>query len=236
MPAPAETSCVPLLTLYLLGGFGAVRDDGVQIPRRWRRSTAQTLVKLLAVAPGQRHHREVVMEQLWPGVPMESALRNLRVTLHAARHALEPELAPRTPSSYVAAEGEMLFLTADRVRVDVDEAEESARVALASGDADALGAALASLGRELLPEDRYADWARERRRGVEALCEQLVRRLAERLLADGRTEDAVGVLREALDRSPADERLHLLLVQTWCAMGRPRQAIRQYHACREALA
>ncbi|WP_285565065.1 MULTISPECIES: AfsR/SARP family transcriptional regulator [unclassified Streptomyces] len=106
----------------------------------------------------------------------------------------------------------------------------------ASGDADALGAALASLGRELLPEDRCADWARERRRRVEALCEELVRRLAERLLADGRTKDAVGVLREALDRSPADERLHLLLVRTWCAMGRPRQAIRQYHACREALA
>ncbi|WP_327170805.1 hypothetical protein OG471_07310 [Streptomyces sp. NBC_01336] len=77
----------------------------------------------------------------------------------------------------------MLFLTADRVRVDVDEAEESARVAPASGDADAIGAAPASLGRELLPDDRYADWARERRRRVEMLCEQLVRRLAERVPA-----------------------------------------------------
>ncbi|WP_185909142.1 AAA family ATPase [Streptomyces sp. WAC01280] len=235
MPGPAETPRAPRLTLHLLGGFGAVRDDGVEIPRRWRRSTAQTLVKLLAVAPGRRRHREEVMELLWPDVPMESAVRNLRVTLHAARHALEPELAPRTPSSYVVAEGEALFLAADRVRVDADEAEESARAALDSGAADALGAALASLDRELLPEDRYADWARERRRRIEVLCEQLVRALAERLLADGRTEDAVGVLRGALDRFPADEGLHLLLARTWCAMGRPRQAIRQYHACREAL-
>ncbi|MEU2509381.1 AAA family ATPase [Streptomyces sp. NPDC007863] len=235
MPGPAETPRAPRLTLHLLGGFGAVRDDGVEIPRRWRRSTAQTLVKLLAVAPGRRRHREEMMELLWPDVPMESAARNLRVTLHAARHALEPELTPRTPSSYVVAEGEALFLAADRVRVDADEAEESARAALAGGAPDALGAALASLGRELLPEDRYADWARERRLRIEVLREQLVRALAESLLADGRTDDAVGVLREALDRFPADEGLHLLLARTWCAMGRPRQAIRQYHACREAL-
>ncbi|MFJ5830686.1 ATP-binding protein [Streptomyces sp. NPDC093089] len=235
MSGPAETPRAPRLTLHLLGGFGAVRDDGVEIPRRWRRSTAQTLVKLLAVAPGRRRHREEVMELLWPDVPMESAVRNLRVTLHAARHALEPELAPRTPSSYVVAEGEALFLAADRVRVDADEAEQSARAALDSGAPDALGAALASLDRELLPEDRYADWARERRLRIEVLREQLVRALAESLLADGRTDDAVGVLREALDRFPADEGLHLLLARTWCAMGRPRQAIRQYHACREAL-
>ncbi|MFE6036602.1 ATP-binding protein [Streptomyces sp. NPDC056452] len=236
MPGPVELSRAPMLSLHLLGGFAAVRDDGVAIPRRWRRSTAQTLVKLLAVAPGLRRHREEVMDLLWPDAPMDAAVRNLRVTLHAARHALEPELAPRVPSSYLVAEGDLLFLAPDRVRVDADEAEEAGRAALASGNADAIGEALQVLDRELLPEDRYADWAGERRRRIEVLRELLVPALAERLLADGRTEEAVGVLREAVDRSPADEPLNLLLARTWYDMGRPRQAIRQYHACREALA
>lgn len=236
MSGPAGSLPAPRLSLNLLGGFAAVRDDGVDIPRRWRRSTAQSLVKLLAVAPGLRRHREEVMELLWPDVPMEAAVRNLRVTLHAARHALEPELAPRSPSSYLLTEGDLLLLAADRVRVDVDEAEEAARTALASGDAEALSAVLVALGHELLPEDRYADWAGERRRRIDVLRERLVRTLAERLLADDRTDEAVAVLQTAVDRTPTDEPLHLLLARTWCAMGRPRQAIRQYHACREALA
>ncbi|MDP5310205.1 ATP-binding protein [Streptomyces poriferorum] len=236
MSGPAGSLSSAQLSLKLLGGFTAVRDDGVDIPRRWRRSTAQSLVKLLAVAPGLRRHREEVMELLWPGVPMEAAVRNLRVTLHAARHALEPELAPRNPSSYLLTEGDLLLLSADRVRVDVDEAEEAARSALSSGDVQALDTVLAALGHELLPEDRYADWAGERRRRLDVLRERLVKALAERLLADDRTDEAVAVLRVAVDRTPTDEALHLLLARTWCAMGRPRQAIRQYHACREALA
>ncbi|NGO74129.1 AAA family ATPase [Streptomyces sp. YC504] len=236
MSGPAGPSPAPQLSLNLLGGFAAVREDGVDIPRRWRRSTAQTLVKLLAVAPGLRRHREHVMDLLWPGVPMEAAARNLRVTLHAARHALEPDLAPRSPSSYLLSDGDLLLLAPGRVRVDTEEAEVAARTALASGDADALAAVVEVLRYELLPEDRYADWAAERRRHIEVLRERLVRTLAERLLAAGRTDEAVDVLLEAVERTPTDEAAHLLLARTWCRMGRPRQAIRQYHACREALA
>ncbi|WUW25879.1 AAA family ATPase [Streptomyces sp. NBC_01463] len=235
MSGPGEPPRAGRLSLQLLGGFAAERDDGVVIARRWRRSTARTLVKLLAVAPGLRRHREQVMDLLWPDAPMETAVRNLRVTLHAARHSLEPELAPRAPSSYLVAEGHLLFLSPERVRVDADEAEDAARAALVTRDADALGAALAPLERELLPEDRFAEWAGERRRRLEVLREQLVPALAGRLLASDRTDDAVAVLRRAVDRSPADEILHLLLARIWCDLGRPRQAIRQYHACREAL-
>ncbi|MFF1898126.1 hypothetical protein [Streptomyces sp. NPDC058206] len=75
MPGPAELPRAPRLTLHLLGGFAAVRDDGVEIPRRWRRSTGQTLVKLLAVAPELRRHREEVMDLLWPDAPMDAAAR-----------------------------------------------------------------------------------------------------------------------------------------------------------------
>ncbi|WP_405620207.1 hypothetical protein OG292_34120 [Streptomyces sp. NBC_01511] len=32
MPGPAELPRAPGLSLHLLGGFGAVRDDGVEIP------------------------------------------------------------------------------------------------------------------------------------------------------------------------------------------------------------
>ena len=49
----------------LLGGF-FVAVNGQPVPDRWRLRKAQTLVKLLALAPGHRLHREVVVDRLWP--------------------------------------------------------------------------------------------------------------------------------------------------------------------------
>ncbi|MFE7394571.1 AAA family ATPase [Streptomyces sp. NPDC057582] len=91
------------------------------------------------------------------------------------------------------------------------------------------------MARELLPEDRFADWAMERRRRIEVLGEQLVPALAGLLVADGRTDKAIGALTEAVGRELADESLNLMLACIWYDLGRPRQAIRQYHACRETL-
>ena len=48
----------------LLGGF-FVAVNGQPVPDRWRLRKAQTLVKLLALAPGHRLHREVVVDW-WP--------------------------------------------------------------------------------------------------------------------------------------------------------------------------
>ncbi|WP_345509524.1 hypothetical protein [Streptomyces yanii] len=141
MSGRAASGDSPQLRVFLLGGFRVERADGVPVPSRWRRGAAQTLVKLLAVAPGLRRHREQVMDLLWPDTPPDAAVRNLRVVLHAARHALEPDLAPRTPSSFLLGDGELLLLAPGRVWVDADEAEASARTALAEGDVAALAAA-----------------------------------------------------------------------------------------------
>ncbi|GAA1371588.1 ATP-binding protein [Streptomyces beijiangensis] len=223
------------MRIQLLGGFRVERADSVPVAQTWRRSSAKTLVKLLAVAPGRTLHRERVMDVLWPDAGTDAALRNLRVTLHAARHALEPELAPRATSSYLLADAEMLRLAPGRVRVDTDETQEAARAALASGDLPALEAARTALEEELLPEDRYADWAETHRRTLRSLHDRLTPALAAGLLAAGRPDDAVRMLRSAVDRSPTDEPLQLLLARTLLDTGRPRQAIQQYHACREAL-
>ncbi|MER6601421.1 hypothetical protein [Streptomyces parvus] len=58
--SPGTTA--PRLRLHLLGGFRAARDSGPALPHRWSRLTAQTLVRLLAVVPGHRLHREQVMD------------------------------------------------------------------------------------------------------------------------------------------------------------------------------
>ncbi|WP_326731761.1 ATP-binding protein [Streptomyces phaeochromogenes] len=160
----------PVVALGLLGGF-ALSRDGTPLTGKWRRSSARTVLKVLALAPGHRLHRERVIDACWPGVAEAAAGRNLRVALHAARDFLEAGLERGAGRSYLVADGEMVSLR--HVRVDLDEV----RSALRGGDHTALVAAIGNLGNGLLPEDRYADWLVPYEAELVVLREQLVRAL-----------------------------------------------------------
>src|SRR5687768_9121251 len=78
------------LRIWLLGGF-RVRVGEREVPdESWRLRKARTLVKLLALAPGRRMHREELIDQLWPDLSPEAADNQLRKALHEARRALDP--------------------------------------------------------------------------------------------------------------------------------------------------
>jgi len=52
------------LRIELLSSFGVVLGDVAAPAEAWRRSKAAGLVKLLALAPGHRLHREQAMDVL----------------------------------------------------------------------------------------------------------------------------------------------------------------------------
>lgn len=228
-------AAAPLLRLHLLGRFHVTRDGGPALAERWPRPGAQALVKLLAVAPGHRLHREQVMDTCWPDADPQAALGSLRVALHAARRALEPELAPRAASSYLASDASMLLLDPGTVWIDADEAEESGRGALATGGVGELTRALGRFTGELLPEDRYASWARERRERLDSLKERLLLGLGAAHLDAGATQEAVAAAEAVLASSPAEELAHRILIDAFLRQGLRQRAVRQYHLCREAL-
>ncbi|WP_326792161.1 AAA family ATPase [Streptomyces sp. NBC_00841] len=225
----------PLLRVHLFGGFRIERDGGAPLAERWPRPSARALVKLLAVSPGHRLHREQAMEICWPDADPQSALGSLRVALHAARRAIEPELVPRAASSYLTGEGALLSLDPRTVWIDADHAETLAERALVGGGTAELAAAVAAFTGELLPEDRYAPWAETRRERLSELCERVQLGLAEAYLADGETEPATDAAQLVLASTPAQERAHRVLIDAYLRQGLRRQAVRQYHVCREAL-
>ncbi|MFD7201929.1 ATP-binding protein [Streptomyces sp. NPDC059893] len=228
-------SATPLLRLHLFGGFAATRDTGPAPAERWTRPSAQTLVKLLAVTPEHRLHREQAMDICWPDADQQSATGSLRVALHAARRALEPELAPRASSSYLISDGALLRLDPATVRIDADEAETAARAALATGDAGDLAGALTMFTGELLPEDRYASWAQARRDHLVALREEVQLALAAAHMAQGSHAEAVAVAEQVLATSPAEELAHRIVIDACLRQGLRRRAVHQYHVCRAAL-
>ncbi|MFI1094964.1 ATP-binding protein [Streptomyces sp. NPDC020917] len=230
-----DTPRPPVLRLYLFSGFRVVRDSGPALPERWPRPSARALVKLLAVVPGHELHREQAMDICWPDADPQAAAGSLRVALHAARRALEPELPPRAASSYLVSDGVMLRLDPATVWIDTDHAETAARDALASGEPAVLAAALAEFRGELLPEDRYATWAQTRRDGLARLREELLLGLAAAHLGRGAVQEAAAVAEQVLADSPAEELAHRVLIDAYIRQGLRRRAVRQYHVCREAL-
>src|SRR3954469_9645996 len=89
------------LAVHLLGefrvsvGFRAINE------REWTLRKAKSLVKLLALAPRHRLHREHVIDRLWPEMDPEDGANNLHRVLYTARRILEPALVPRRASSYL---------------------------------------------------------------------------------------------------------------------------------------
>jgi DNA-binding SARP family transcriptional activator len=191
----------------LLGGF-TVEVSGRRIPDdAWRHRRGADLVKVLALAPGHRLHREQVMQVLWPDFPAEAAGANLRKATYFARRALGGESA-------IGVQGGMISLwPGDELVVDVEEFERTA-----PGDPEA---AIALYGGDLLPGDRYADWTEPHR-------ERLRRRFLDLLRS---AEDWERVL----EFDHADEEAHRALMRAHLEAGRRQAAIRQFERLRQTL-
>ena len=84
----SATGGTPAVGVRLLGGFALAVDGQSVEAGTWRLRKARTLVKLLALAPGPRLHREQVIELLWPDRAPAAAANNLHQVLHVARRQL----------------------------------------------------------------------------------------------------------------------------------------------------
>ena len=106
------------MSVTLLGGFAAAVDGEPVAESAWRLKKSRELVKLLALAPGHRLHREQAMDLLWGDREPAAASNNLNQAVYVARRALDARA--------IEVREEVLVLTAD---VDAD------RLALAVADA-----------------------------------------------------------------------------------------------------
>ena len=202
------------INVALLGAFEVIVDGAAVPPEAWSRRHAASLVKVLALAPGRRLHREQVIDALWPGQSLDSAAPRLHKATHFARKALGDA------ADALVSRNEMLSLS-DDVQVDAEEFRRLGERALLEGTPDAAVPALAVHRGPLLPEDVYEPWAQDDRDRARILHLDLLR-LAQRW------ED---VLRE----DPADEQAHLALMRSSADRGDIRGALRQFERMDQAL-
>jgi predicted ATPase/DNA-binding SARP family transcriptional activator len=209
------------LRIRLLGGF-SVAIDGVEVGERaWRLRKARALVKIAALSPGRRVHRDVVAELLWGDRDAAAAANNLHQALHAARRALGG------PATLTLTE-DVLVLSAD-AWVDVDAFEAAA------ARPEGLDAALELYRGELLPEDRFEDWTDGRRAALRELHLGLLVRAAERHAADGDPGAAIAGLARAAVDAPRHEPVRRALMRALAGAGRRQDALAEFEALRAEL-
>src|SRR4051794_22346202 len=86
--AGADPQSRPVLRISLLGTFRVFVGEREVLDTAWRLRKARAVVKLLALAPDHRLHRERLLDQLWPDLTPEAGANNLRYALHIARRTL----------------------------------------------------------------------------------------------------------------------------------------------------
>jgi DNA-binding SARP family transcriptional activator len=224
-PHPAQ------LRVELLGGFRVSVGDAAVPGEAWRRSKAAALVKLLALAPSHRLHREQVVDVLWPDLAPTAAAANLRKAVHYARRAVDANGG----ASLILSDGDLLSFPPERLSIDVDGWRALAGQARRSADPALYAEAIDLYGDGLLPDDRYEEWAIAYRNELHGEFVALLEELAALLEARGDIEGAVSAARRLVALEPLREEGHLLLVRLHALAGRRGEALRQYEQLRELL-
>jgi predicted ATPase/DNA-binding SARP family transcriptional activator len=223
----------PELRVDLLGGFRVAVGGVVVDELAWRSRKARALVKLLALAPGHRLHREQVVEALWPDREPAAASNSLRQALFVARRALDS--AGDDGAARIDFTRDVLRLGGDRLRVDVEQFEAVAAEAEHDPSVERYVAAVDVYAGDLLPEDRFAEWATARREGLRERYLGLLVGLALLHEEGGDRVAAAAALQRALVEEPLHERAHRELMRIYAVSGRRQRALAQFHLLRESL-
>lgn len=218
--------------IRLLGGF-RVSVGSRDIPDgEWRLRKAKAVLKLLALAPGHRLQREQVLDFLWPELDPDAAGGQLRKVVHEARHVLDP--SPSALNRYLTS-GEQLRLDRESTWVDVEAFEAAALRARRTGDPSAYAAAIELYSGDLLPEDRYEDWAITKEASLRSDFLALLVEQARLLEARANFDGAVSALRRVIAADPVHEEAGAALMRVYALTGRRNEAMQEHDRLSAAL-
>ena len=219
------------LRIGLLGGFRVAAGPRVVAADAWRRRKPAAVIKLLALAPGHRLHREQLMDALWPDLAPGAAAANLRKAVHYARRVL----ATVDAAHLIASAGELICLPFEHLWVDVDAFLAAAARARRTGDPAVYAEALELYCGGLLPDDPYEDWAIAPREELQSEFAALLDERAGLLEARGELEGAVRAAQRLVAVEPLREDGHVRLIRLYALAGRRGEALRQYQDLREIM-
>src|SRR5215203_6661378 len=220
--------------IWLLGGFRVSVGSRIISQDGWRLRKAAALVKLLALAPGHRLHREQAMDLLWPDSGRKAASNNLRQALYAARRILAA--SPAGSRCLISEDESLIMCPGGELWVDVEAFEEAATTARRAQEPAAYRTAIELYAGELLPVDRYEEWAEEHRGRLREMHLSLLLGLARLSEEHADYDSAIEALRRVVAEEPTREEAHADLMRLYALSGSKEEALAQYGRLEEILA
>jgi predicted ATPase/DNA-binding SARP family transcriptional activator len=214
------------LRIQLLGAFTVHVDGNAVEAGHWRLRKAKALVAMLALTPGQRRHRDQVLDRLWPDLEPDAAARNLHQTLYVARRTLAG-LGAKANGLLQIRDEQVVLDDAGPVDVDVLQFEQAAARALKTADEDSLRAAAERYNGDLLPDLPDAEWLTTRRDELRETHRQILVMLASRVRYRA-PEEALAILTRALESDPLHEGAVRAQMQVLAQTGRRSEALARY--------
>lgn len=223
----------PALRVITLGRTRVVTPEG-PLEGAWLRQRPGQLLKLLVCNRHRVTHTDEIAIAFWPENE-RTGLQNVRHFVHGLRAQLEPDRAPRSPSSFIVAHDGGYGLDPSRVAVDADEFERLAQTGLRALQRSDIAVAQASLEQaaalydgEFLADEPYAEWAFEQRGRLHELAGRAVSGLADIALEAGAPETATAHLYRLARMEPLDSDAQQRLLRLLLARGRSGEALRHY--------
>jgi DNA-binding SARP family transcriptional activator len=238
----AVAAPAPAVRIRCFGGF-EIAVNGRPLDLSQVRPRARSALRLLAMRAGRFVHREVLIEALWSDLAPAAATRNLQVTISALRGLLEPESG--------RGKAQMLVRSGDAYGIvlppgsDADTAaftdavqrwQQRRRSGSFASEVDALRAALAAYGGEVLPEEGPAEWAVEARDHFRQLATRVARELAVAELTRGRVAESIRAAEQCIALDPHDDEAWQVLLRGYARSDTPAKAVEARRRYAEMLA
>jgi DNA-binding SARP family transcriptional activator len=228
------------LRAHFFGHFDLL-CDGEPMPLG-RNGKALTILKYLLANRSRPASQDHLMGWMWP----DSNLKKARWSLNSAVHGLR-KLLGRCPTSpnvnYVLLEEGYYRLCPDvRISTDVEEFdahyEEGRRLERIGSTEEAAAEyekAIHLYRGDYLLEDLYEDWTMVERERLSNAHLDMLGRLADHYMEDGRLQESIRACYRILDKDRCHEDSYRLLMRCYAHLGLRGRALRQYRLCEKTL-
>jgi DNA-binding SARP family transcriptional activator/predicted ATPase len=239
------------LQIKALGGLAvtAVTDPATAVPLHFRTDKIRALLIYLALEGERPHERQALAALLWPEMPEQTALKNLRQSLHRLQQTVNDQLPGLSDALLTVTRGAVqlhpAYLELDALQFQAllaaCEKHRHRHLHLCDDCLTRLNEAATLYQGELLagfslPDTAvFEEWLLFWRERLQQQAASAFGQLAVALSERGDVEPALAYARRQLALDPFREEAYRLLMALLAHSGRHGQALAQYESCRRLL-
>ena len=226
------------IRLRLLGSFHVDVDGKPMTDVLAHSPKGILLMQYLILNRGRMETTQALTRAMWPesdAVRPESALK----TLISRLRTLLTQVSPSLSACLKTVRGGYQWQTQPDVTVDAEEflslADElHGRIDVENDlQAHSFRRMMALYSGRLLRDQEQPEWMQQRTEEIHKLYLNVVEEALQKLQDAGRTQEMVGICREALDADPLNSALNMRLMDALVHSGRESEALQQYHYAAE---